>query len=118
MKRILTILALLFVFSTAVYSVESFGQNTVKTTQSIFTQMGNAIYKDVQNTIDNTVNAGVNTLKLASYKAELAQKKNELNQLETSKDNFFLKTYKRIKLKHQIKDLEHKIADLEKQMQF
>ena len=68
MKKVLTILALLFVFSAVVYSAESFGQNTVKTTQSIFTQMGNAIYKDVQNTIDNTVNAGVNSLKLAAYK--------------------------------------------------
>ena len=118
MKKILAILALLLIFSTGTNASESFGQNTAQATQNIITQMRDAINKDVQNTIDNTVNVGVNSLKLASYKAELAQKKNELKQIEASNDNFLTKSYQKIKIKQEIRDLEHKIAELEKQLHF
>ena len=118
MKKILTIFAILFVASAGAYSAETFGQNTAQATQNIFNQMHDAILKDVQNTVDNTVNIGVNGLKLASYKAELAQKKQELKQVEASNDNFLSKSCKKIKLNQEIRDLEHKIADLEKQMHF
>ena len=80
MKKIFTVLAILFVFSLGVNAAETFGQNTAQATQNIFNQMVDAISKDVQNSADSMVNAGVNSLKLASYKAQLAQKKRELRQ--------------------------------------
>lgn len=118
MKKILSIIAIFFVISTGVNASETFGQNTAQATQSIITQMRDAINKDIQNSVDSAVNAGVNGLKLASYKAELAQKKNELKLLEASNDNFISKSYQKFKLKQEIKDLEKKIAELEKQFHF
>ena len=118
MKKILTIFAILFVCSTVVSAEEAFGQNTRQTTQSIINQMRDAISKDVQNTVDNAVNAGVNGIKLVSYKAELVQKKNELKQVEESNDNIFSKSYQKFKLNQEIKDLEKKISALEKQMHY
>ena len=83
-----------------------------------FATLKNAIIKDVQDTVTNTATAAanrvLNTVKLNQYKQELAQKKQDLADLEASKTNFIVKFFKRRKLNNEISELEAKIKELEK----
>ena len=83
-----------------------------------FAAIKNAIIKDVQDTVTSTAttaaNRVLNTVKLNQYKQQLAQKKQDLADLEASNTNFFVKFFKRRKLNNEIRDLEEKIKELEK----
>ena len=83
----------------------------------IFQSLKNAIFKDVENAVQSTVTAAatkaLNQVKLAQYKQQLEQKKQELAELEASKKNFIVKFFQRRKINREIKDLEEKIKALE-----
>ena len=86
-------------------------------TTNIFTSLKNAIIKDVQDTVTSTVNStlttaankALNVVKLNQYKQQLAQKQQELADLEASNKNFIVKFFKRRSINKEIKDLEIKI---------
>lgn len=83
----------------------------------IFQSLKNAIIKDVESAVQSTVTSAatkaMNQVKLAQYKKELEQKKQELADLEASKKNFIVKFFQRRKINREIKDLEEKIKELE-----
>lgn len=118
MKKTILILTAMLLMSASSYAAQSGAHQAAETTQSILGQMRDAIVRDVHNSVDQSVNAGVNSLKLASYKAQLAQKKRELARIEASDYNYFLKNYKKFKIRQEIRDLENKIADLERQLHY
>jgi len=84
---------------------------------NIFTTLKNAIIKDVESTVQSTVTSAatkaINQVRLAQYKQQLEQKKQELAELEASKTNFIVKFFKKRKLNREIKDLEEQIKELE-----
>jgi len=83
----------------------------------ILQSLKNAIMQDVESAVQSTVTSAatkaMNQVKLAQYKKELEQKKQELADLEASKKNFIVKFFKRRKLNREINDLEEKIKELE-----
>ena len=83
----------------------------------IFTTLKNAIIRDVESTVQSTVTTAatraMNLVKLQQYKQELAQKKQELADLEASKKNFIVKFFQRRRINREINDLEEKIRELE-----
>ena len=84
---------------------------------NIFSSFKNAIIKDVQDTVSSTVttaaNRAIDLVKLNQYKQQLAQKKQELADLEASNINFISKFFRRRTLKNEIKNLEYQIKKLE-----
>ena len=111
MKKSLLFLFALLIFQTGI----SYG--AASETSNIFTTLKNAIIKDVTDAVTNTVTtAATNTLnavKLKEYKSQLAQKKQELADLEASNKNFIVKFFKRRKINREIRDLEEQIKALE-----
>ncbi len=110
-KSLLVLFGALLIFQGAM----SYAETTE--TVGIFQSLKNAIIKDVQNTVQNTVttaaNKVLNQAKLNQYKQELAQKKQELAELEASKKNFIVKFFQRRKLNKDIQTLEDAIKALE-----
>lgn len=110
-KSLLILFGALLIFQGAM----SYAETTE--TAGFFQTLKNAIIKDVQNTVQNTVTSAANKVlnqaKLAQYKQELAQKKQELADLEASKTNFIVKFFKRRKLNKEIQTLEDAIKSLE-----
>lgn len=111
MKKILLILvAALLIFHGAM-SCEATEYN------NIFSTFKNAIIKDVQDTVSSTVttaaNRAIDLVKLNQYKQQLAQKQQELADLEASNINFISKFFRRRTLKNEIKNLEYQIKKLE-----
>ena len=109
-KSLLVIFAALLVFQCA---------NSYAASEStgIFQSLKNAIMKDVESAVQSTVTSAatkaMNQVKLAQYKKELEQKKQDLADLEASKKNFLVKFFQRRKLNREISDLEEKIKELE-----
>ena len=90
---------------------------TAAESTGFFSALKNAVIKDVQDTVDSTVttaaNRALNTVRLNQYKQQLAQKKQELKDLEASDINWFSKFFKRRRLNREISELEAKIKALE-----
>ena len=84
---------------------------------NFFTTLKNVIVRDVQDTVNSTIttaaNKAMNAVKVAQYKQQLEQKKQELADLEASKTNFIVKFFKRRKINKEIRDLEEAIKALE-----
>ena len=82
-----------------------------------FTTLKNVIVRDVQNTVNSTVttaaNKAMNLVKIAEYKQQLEQKKQELADLEASKKNFIAKFFQRRKINREIREIEDAIKSLE-----
>lgn len=93
----------------------SYGATTEST--GFFTALKNAIIKDVESTVQSTVTTAatkaMNQVKIAQYKQQIQQKKQELADLEASKKNFIVKFFQRRKINREIRDLEEKIKELE-----
>ena len=85
-------------------------------TTGFFTNLKNAIIKDVQDTVTSTVtsvaNKTLNIVKINEYKQQLEQKKQELADLEASKKNFISKFFQRRKIYKEIRDIEAQIVAL------
>ncbi len=82
---------------------------TTDSGQSIFSGLKDAIVSDVS----STVTSGVNSIKLTTYQTQLAQKQQELEELEASSKNVFVKYFKKVSLNRNISELEAKIKELE-----
>ena len=84
---------------------------------SIFSSLKNAIIKDVQQTVNSTVttaaNKAINLVKINQYKQQIAQKEQEIADLEASNTFFIAKFFKKRKLNREIRELENKIKELE-----
>lgn len=111
MKKILLVLfgaLLIFQGSMSCSATESTG---------FFSALKNAIIKDVEDSVTagatTAANRVLNTVKLKQYKQQLAQKKQDLADLEASNTNFFVKFFKKRRLNNEIRDLEAKIKELE-----
>ena len=102
MKKILFLLLTMAILSPIGYSTES-------ATSTVLNDIKNAVVKD----ISDTVTTNVNNVKLAAYKAQLEQKKKELQELENSSTFFIIKYFKEISLRAKISDLEMKIKEIE-----
>lgn len=83
----------------------------------IFSSLKNAIIKDIQDTVSTTVtnaaNKAIDIVKINQYKQQIAQKKQELADLEESNTFCIVKFFKKRKLNREIKSLENKIKELE-----
>ena len=84
---------------------------------NFFTTLKNVIVRDVQDTVNSTVttaaNKAMNAVKIAQYKQELEQKKQELADLEASKKNFIAKFFQRRKINKEIREIEDVIKSLQ-----
>ena len=109
-KSLLILFGALLIFQGAMSYAES-------EASGIFQALKNAIINDVESAVQSTVTSAatkaINQVKLAQYKKELEQKKQELADLEASKKNFIVKFFKRRKINREINDLEEKIKALE-----
>ena len=109
-KSLLVLFGALLIFQGAISYAET--EST-----GIFQSLKNAIMRDVESAVQSTVTSAatqaMNQVKLAQYKKELEQKKQELADLEASKKNFIVKFFQRRKLNREIRDLEEKIKELE-----
>lgn len=111
MKKILLIMfAALLVFQGGMsYAAEE--------STGIFSTLKNAIIKDVQETVSSTVttaaNKAIDIVKINQYKQQIAQKKQELADLEESNTFFIVKFFKKRKINREIRALENKIKELE-----
>ena len=109
-KSLLVLFAAFLVFQGAISYAETESTN-------IFTTLKNAIIKDVESVVQSTVTSAAtkaaNAVKVAQYKQQLEQKKQELADLEASKKNFLVKFFQRRKLNREIRNLEEQIKALE-----
>ena len=110
-KNLLVLFGLLLIFQGGL----SYGATAEST--GIFQTLKNAIMKDVESVVQSTVTSAatkaMDQVKLAQYKKELEQKKQDLADLEASKTNFLVKFFKKRRLNREINDLEEKIKELE-----
>ncbi len=72
-----------------------------------------SVLKDLKNAIVTDVTTNVNNVKLASYKAQLAQKQQELKEVNESSGFAIIKYFKRERINNKIIELEAKIAQIE-----
>ena len=83
----------------------------------IFSSLKNAIIKDIQETVSSTVNNATNKaidiVRINQYKLQIAQKQQELADLEESNTFCIVKFFKKRKLNREINALENKIKELE-----
>jgi len=110
-KSLLILFGALLIFQGA----NSYAQTSE--TVGIFQTLKNAIIKDVESVVQSTVTTAatkaMNQVKLAQYKQQLTQKKQELADLENSNKNFIIKFFQRRKLNRDIRELEDAIKALE-----
>lgn len=108
--------SLLVLFAAILFLGNNLAGSAAEST-GILSTLKDAIIKDVSNTVQSSVTTAatkaLNAVKLAQYKQQLEQKKQELADLEESNINFFSKFFKRIKLNREINNLEEKIKALE-----
>lgn len=107
MKKLFIIL-----FITIIFGQFGYCSNSPISMHSIARDLKDAVVTDVT----NSVNATVNSVKLAGYQAQLEKKKNELKEVENSSSSVFVKNYKKIRLKQQISELEDNIRRIESEM--
>lgn len=109
-KIVLTLLAGLLIFQCGLSC-------RAEESTNFFTTLKNVIVKDVQDTVNATVttaaNKAMNAVKIAQYKQQLEQKKQELADLEASKKNFISKFFQRRKINKEIKEIEDQIKSLQ-----
>ena len=110
MKKLSILLFALLTLSINVFAAQS---ATTNAAQSIFQTMKNAVIQDVSNKVQDVANNMLNQVKLAKDKAQLEQKKKELEELENSNTFFLVKIYKKIKLNNEVSKLEKEIKELE-----
>ena len=106
-KYLLILFTALFIAQGSVFA------DTTSEAANLLNSLKNAVVQDVKNTVSTTLNKGVNVIKIANYKSQLEQKKQELKELEESNTNFFVKFFKRISINRQINQLEADIKTLE-----
>ena len=104
MKKIL-----LFLFINLIIAQGSLCIAETSTSQSIFSNLKDAIVKDVT----NSVTTSVNNVKLANYKTQLEEKKKELEEVENSDSLAIIKYFKKASINQKISDLEAKIEAIE-----
>jgi hypothetical protein len=102
MKKILFLSLAMAILSQGGYCAES-------NTATILNDIKNAVVQD----ITDTVTTNVNSVKLAAYKAELEQRKKELEEVEKSSTFFIVKYFREASLKAKIAQLEANIKELE-----
>ena len=105
--------ALLFLFGTLIIA-QGVNYAATSETASVFQSFKNAIISDVTNVVQTSATNAVNQVKLINYKNQLAQKQQELKDLEASNTNAFIKIFKRYSINKKIRELEADIAALEK----
>ena len=106
---------LLLLFSALIIATgASFAASTTSETAGILNSLKNAVIQDVTNTVTASATSAINQVKLINYKNQLAQKQQELKDLEASNTNAFIKIFKRYSINKKIKELENNIAELEK----
>ena len=109
-KILLTLFAVLLIFQCGLSC-------RAEESTNFFTTLKNVIIRDVQDTVNSTVttaaNKAMNAVKIAQYKQQLEQKKQELADLEASKKNFIAKFFQRRKINKEIRELEEQIKSLQ-----
>ena len=109
-KILLTLFAVLLIFQCGL-------RCSAEESTNFFTTLKNVIVRDVQYTVNSTVttaaNRAMNTVKIAQYKQQLEQKKQELADLEASNKNFIVKFFQRRKINREIREIEDQIRSLQ-----
>jgi len=108
MKKFL--LAVLSVFILAQYGICA-ETTAAPTTAELLQSLKNAVVTD----ITNTVTTNVNNVKLASYKTQLEQKQQELQEVENSSGFAIVKYFKKASINRKISELEANIKAIEEQ---
>ena len=106
---------LLFLFGALIIAQgASYAASGTSETASILNSLKNAVIKDVSDAVTTTATGAINQVKLINCKNQLAQKKQELKDLEASNTNAIIKFFKRYSINKKIRELEAEIAELEK----
>lgn len=102
---------LLAIFSIAIIAQSGLCATTTAqpTTADILKDLKNAVISDVT----NSVTTNVNNIKLATYKTQLEQKKQELKEVEKSSSPAIIKYFKRARINSKIAELEANIKLIE-----
>ena len=103
-KSLLVLFSVLLIFQGGM----SYGATSEES--GIFSTLKNAIIKDVESTVQSTVTTAATK---ALNTVKLAQKKQELADLEASNKNFIAKFFERRKINREIRNIEKEIKGLE-----